>query len=183
MKTLLVLLAALASPALADPWPTIPRAPLDPYPSPSIWNGAYVGTGVTFAATKGRKGQFGGDMFVGFDRRFDNNFVIGVRLDTGYSPLPTALGRDRGIDFAFGEAKVGYAFGRVTPYAFAGGGIGRATAFSSPLPDAATTLNGAFGAGPAFGVGVLGAGVDYHVTDKLTFGVQARVVNGPGGGF
>ena len=118
---LLVLLAALASPALADPWPPMPSAPLDPHSSPSIWNGAYVGTGVTFAATKGRNNQFGGDAFAGIERRFDNNFVIGVRLDTGYSPLPASLGRYRGVD--------------------------------------------------------------YRVTDRLTFGARARVVSGPDGGF
>jgi opacity protein-like surface antigen len=183
MKSLLVLLVALASPALADSALTIPPAPIDPNPSPSIWNGAYVGTGVTFAATKGRKGQFGGDVFAGYDRRFDNNFVIGVRFDTGYSPLLNPTGLYQGVDFALGEVKVGYDFGRVTPYAFAGGGVARATAFSSPLPDAATTMNGAFGAGPGFGVATVGAGLDYRITNNLTIGVQARVVNSPGGGF
>jgi opacity protein-like surface antigen len=181
MKSLLVFLA-LAGPALADPALTIPPAPIDPNPSPSVWNGAYVGTGVTFAATKGRKGQFGGDVFAGYDKRFDNHFVIGVKFDTGYSPLLFPSGRFRGADFALGEVKVGYDFGRVTPYAFAGAGVARATAYSSPLPDAATTMNGAFGAGPGFGVGVFGAGVDYHVTNNLTVGVEARVAKG-GGGF
>ena len=79
--------------------------------------------------------------------------------------------------------KLGYDFGRVSPYVFAGAGIARATNFSSPLPDAATTLNGAFGAGPGFGVATFGAGVDYHITPNLTLGVQACVLNGPGGGF
>jgi len=184
MKTLLIFLAALGlSPALADPALTIPASPLDPNPSPSIWNGAYVGAGVSFAAAKGRKGQFGGDVSAGYDKTFANNFVIGVKFDTGYAPFVAPLGRFRGFDFAMGEVKVGYDFGRVTPYVFAGGGLARATAFSSALPDAATTMNGAFGAGPGFGVATFGAGVDYHVTNNITVGVQARVLNGQGGGF
>jgi opacity protein-like surface antigen len=187
MQTLLVLLAALvAAPAFADPALTIPAAPIDPNPSPSLWNGAYVGSGVTFAAAKGQKGQVGGDVFAGYDKTFANNFVIGVRFDTGYSPFLTPSGRFRGFDFAMGEVKLGYDFGRVSPYVFAGGGIARATNFSSPFPDAATAVNGAFGTGPGFGVATFGAGVDYHITNNITVGVQARVVNGaggPGGGF
>lgn len=183
MKTLLVLLAALASPALADPALTIPPTPIEPQPSPSVWNGVYVGAGVTFAATKGRKGQFGGDVFAGYERRLDNHFVIGVRFDTGYSPLLAPAGRFRGVDFAMGEVKVGYEFGRVTPYLYAGGGAARATAFASVLPDPGATLNGLFGRGPGFGIATFGGGVDYRVTDKVTIGVSAGVVNGPGGGF
>ena len=183
MKTLVILAVLAAAPAYADSALTIPTTPIDPNPSPSIWNGAYVGTGVTFAATKGQKGQFGGDVFAGYDKKFANNFVIGMRFDTGYSPFLAPSSRLRGFDFAMGEVKVGYDFGRVSPYVFAGGGIARATAFSSPLPDAASTMNGAFGAGPGFGVVEFGAGVDYHVTNNITVGVQARAVNGPGGGF
>jgi len=183
MKSIALLAVLAAAPAYADSTLTIPPAPIDPNPSPSVWNGVYVGTGVTFAAVKGRKGQFGGDVFAGYDKRIGNNFTIGVRFDTGYSPLLTPSGRFRGFDFAIGEVKLGRDFGRVTPYIFAGAGIARATNFSSLLPDAATTMNGAFGSGPGFGVATFGAGVDYHVTNNVTVGVQARVVNGPGGGF
>jgi opacity protein-like surface antigen len=184
MKTLFVLFALLVpAPALADAALTIPPAPIDPNPSPSIWNGAYVGAGVSFAAAKGRKGQFGGDVSAGYDKTFANNFVIGVKFDTGYAPLVAPLGRFQGFDFAMAEVKVGYNFGRVTPYVFAGGGLARATAFASPFPDAATTMNGAFGAGPGFGVATFGAGVDYHVNNNITVGVEARVANAPGAGF
>lgn len=183
MKILVLALAALATPALADPALTIPAAPIDANPSPSIWNGAYVGSGVSFAATKGRKGQVGGDVFAGYDRTFDNHFVIGLKFDTGYAPFLAPLGRFRGVDFAMGEVKVGYELGRLTPYVFAGGGIARATNFASSAPDAASSMNGAFGSGPGFGVSTFGAGVDYHITPNLTVGVQARVLNGQGGGF
>ena len=135
-----------------------------------------------FAAAKGQKGQVGGDVFAGYDKRLANNFVIGVKFDTGYAPFLTPSGHFRGFDFAMGEVKLGYDFARVSPYVFVGGGLARATNFSSPFPDAATTLNGAFGAGPGFGVATFGAGVDYHVTNNLTVGVEARVVK-PSGGF
>ena len=180
MRTFALLLCLAPAAALADPL-TIPPAPIDPNPSPSIWNGAYVGGGVSFAAAKGRKGAVGGDVFAGYDKTFPNNFVIGLRFDTGYAPFVAPVGRYRGLDFAMGEAKVGYDFGRVTPYVFAGGGIARASNFASPFPDAATTMNGAFGTGPGFGVATFGAGVDYRVTPNITVGVQARVLNAPGG--
>ncbi len=183
MKTLALLAVLAAAPAYADPSLTIPPALIDPNPSPSVWNGAYFGTGVTFAAAKGQKGQVGGDVFAGYDKTFANNFVIGARFDTGYTPFLTPSGRFQGFDFALGQVKLGYDFGRVSPYVFAGAGVARATNFSSPLPDAATTLNGAFGAGPGFGVATFGAGVDYHISHNLTVGLQARVINGPGGGF
>ena len=183
MKPLCLALALAASPALADPALTIPAAPLDANPSPSIWNGVYVGAGVGFSAAKGRKGQVGGDVFAGYDKTFDNHFVIGVKFDTGYSPFLAPLGRFRGVDFAMGEVKVGYDFGRVTPYVFAGGGVARATNFASSFPDAVTSLNGAFGSGPGFGVTTFGAGVDYRLTPNITLGVEARVINGQGGGF
>lgn len=173
-------LAFAAAPALADPL-TIPPPQVDAHPSPSVWNGLYVGTGVTFAAVKGQKGGFGGDVFAGYDRRFDNNFVLGVKFDTGFAPF--AYERYRGFDYAMGSLKLGYDFGRVTPYVYAGAGLARATPFSSELPNAGATLNGVFGQGPAQGVGALGAGVDYRLTNNVTIGVAAGVFRGAGEGF
>jgi opacity protein-like surface antigen len=185
MRKLLPIAAvlALAAPALADDALTIPPLEIDPHPAPSIWNGLYVGTGVTFAATKGQKGQFGGDVSAGYDKRFDNNLVLGVKFDTGFAPFLTNAGRFQGFDYAMGSVKLGYDFGRVTPYVYAGGGLARATAFSSELPDAGATMNGVFGRGPGFGVSTFGAGVDYHVTNNVTIGVSAGMVKGPDAGF
>jgi opacity protein-like surface antigen len=76
--------------------------------------------------------------------------------------------------------KLGYDFGQVTPYVYAGAGMARATAFNSAFPNAGDTLNGAFGQGPGMGVGAFGAGVDYHVTNNLTVGVSAGVMRGGG---
>jgi outer membrane immunogenic protein len=177
-------LALLACPAFAGEALTIPAAPIDPHPQPSLWNGLYVGSGLTFAAAKGQKGQVGGDVFVGYDKTFDNHFVLGVKFDTGYQPLMTPSGRFRGYDFAMTDVKIGYEFGRVTPYIYAGGGFARATAFNSGLPNADTSINGLFyGPGPAQGVTACGAGVDYHVTNNVTIGVSAGMVRGPGDGF
>ena len=185
MQTPMVLALALAlvsAPALADDALTIPPVQIDPHPSPSIYSGLYVGTGVTFAAIKGSKGAFGGDVFAGYDKHFDNNLVLGVKFDTGFAPF--AFGRYRGFDYAMGEVKLGYDFGRVTPYLYAGGGMARATAFSSELPDAGATMNGLFGQGPGRGIGAFGAGVDYHVNNNVTIGVSAGVVRGgPAEGF
>jgi opacity protein-like surface antigen len=189
MKSASVLLAALglarlASAAIADESLTIPPLTIDPHPEPSIWNGLYVGTGVTFAAAKGQKGQFGGDVFAGYDKTFENHLVLGVRFDSGYEPLLTSSGRFRGFDYAMTNVKLGYDFGRVTPYVYVGGGLAHATVFNFGLPDANAALNGLFyGPGGARAVTALGAGVDYHVTNNVTIGVSAGVVNGPARGF
>jgi opacity protein-like surface antigen len=189
MKSAPVLLAALwfagfASAASADDSLTIPPLTIDPHPEPSIWNGLYVGTGVTFAAAKGQKGQFGGDVFVGYDKTLENHLVLGVNFDTGYAPFQTPSGRFHGFDYAMTNVKLGYDFGRVTPYIYAGGGLAHATAFNSGFPNADATINGLFsGPGGARAVTTLGAGVDYHVTNNVTVGVSAGVIKGPGGGF
>src|SRR4051794_35706084 len=161
---LAALIALIGAPVFADEALTIPPLAIDPHPAPSIWSGVYVGSGVTFAATKGRKGSFGGDVFAGYDRHFDNNFVLGARFDTGFAPAFFPSGRFRGYDFALGSVKLGYDFGRVTPYLYAGGGLARATAFASEFGNAEATMNGLFGQGPGRGVAVFGGGVDYRVT-------------------
>ncbi len=177
------LLALLPTPALADGALTIPPLQIDPHPAPSVWDGLYVGTGVTFAAIKGQKGAFGGDVYAGYDHEFSNNFVLGVQFDTGYAPFPTFGGRFQGFDYALGEARVGYDFGRLQPYVYAGGGLARETAFPSEFPDANATINGLFGQGPGHGVTVFGAGFDYHLTKNVTVGLSAGVINGPGAGY
>lgn len=174
-------LALVSAPAIADEALTIPPVRIDPHPEPSIWSGLYVGSGVSFSAIKGSKGAFGGDVFAGYDKHFDNNFVLGVKFDTGFAPF--ALGRYRGFDYAMGSVKLGYDFGQVTPYVYAGAGMARATAFSSGLPNAGDSLNGVFGPGPGRGVGAFGAGVDYHVNNNITIGVSAGVMRGAMDGF
>jgi outer membrane immunogenic protein len=190
MKRLVLALLALlpasafAQSAVVNPGLTIPVEPIDPNPTPSIWNGLYVGGGVSVWGGKGQKGGVGGDVFAGYDHEFKNNLVLGVKLDTGYAPFTSMSGRFRGFDYTVGTVKLGYDFGKVTPFVYAGGGIARATNFASG-PDAGATLNGAFGSGPGFGVTTFGAGVDYHVTNNVTLSVSGGVMkgNGPASGF
>ena len=100
------MLALVAGPAFADEALTIPPVQVDPHPAPSIWSGLYVGSGVTFAAIKGSKGAFGGDVFAGYDKHFDNNFVLGVKFDTGFAPFALrALSRLR-LRAGDGEARL-----------------------------------------------------------------------------
>lgn len=178
------LFAILSTPAFADGALTIPPLTVDPNPAPSMWQGLYVGTGVTFAAIKGQKGAFGGDVYAGYDHEFQNNLVLGLKFDTGFAPFASTYPRFTGFDYAMGSVKLGYDLGRITPFVYAGGGLARATAFSSELPDAAATINGVFGQGPGFGVAAFGAGFDYRVTNNVTVSVSAGVMNGPpGAGF
>jgi len=174
-------LALASAPAFADGALSIPPLTVDPNPAPSMWNGLYVGTGVTFAAIRGQKGAFGGDVYAGYDHEFQNNLVLGMKFDTGFAPFASTYPRFTGFDYAMGSVKVGYDFGRVTPFVYAGGGIARATAFYSEFPDANATINGAFGQGPGFGVTTFGAGVDYRVNNNITVSVSAGMVNGPPG--
>lgn len=177
-------LLVACAPAFADSALTVPPLTVDPDPAPSMWNGLYVGTGVTFAAVKGQKGGFGGDVTAGYDHEFANNLVLGLKFDTGFAPFASATPRLQGFDYAMGSIKVGYDLGRITPFVYAGGGLARATAFASEFPDANATLNGVFGQGPGFAVKTFGAGFDYHVTNNVTVSVSAGVINGPpGAGF
>src|SRR5580692_3507695 len=91
MRPVLVLTAllALGSAVQADspPSPALPSLALDPLaPPPSIWKGLYVGTDIFFESVKGSKGLVGGGAFIGYDKRFDNNLVLGVQASTGYAP-------------------------------------------------------------------------------------------------
>jgi opacity protein-like surface antigen len=177
MKSMFALLAFLAIPAFADETLTIPSIALDPHPA-SAWEGVYAGTGVTFAVAKGQKGRAGGDVFAGYEKHFDNRFVLGARFDTGFAPVLGGRGKFAGYDFALASVKLGYAFGRATPYLYAGAGLARATAFAAELPDAAATMNGAFGSGRPSAVTTFGGGVDYRITNNVSIGVSAGVVRG-----
>jgi outer membrane immunogenic protein len=182
IRPLLLLIAALlAAPAAAADLPTIPPLVIDPHPQPFDWKGLYVGSGVTFSAAKGQKGQVGGDVFAGYDKRFDNHFVLGVRFDTGYQPWLLPTGRFKGFDFAETSVKVGYEMGRLTPYVTLGGGLAKATSFHSGLPDADNSINGLFyGPGAAQPVTSVGGGFDYALTNNVRVGLSAHVYNGPG---
>lgn len=162
----------------------LPSLAADPETQAPNWSGFYVGAGVSATAFKGAKAQFGGDVFAGYDHRFDNNVILGVRFDTGYSPWAFPSGPYRGFSFGEADVKVGYAMGRLTPYVIAGAALARPS-YGADFGDLSQSVNGLFsGPGAVQAVGTAGVGVDYAVTNNVTVGIEARVSNGgPFGAF
>jgi opacity protein-like surface antigen len=182
---LLVLTACglAAAPAVAADLPSRTASPLpslaaDPQTQAPSWSGFYVGAGVSVVSFKGAKGQAGGEFFGGYDHRFDNNVILGVRFTTGYSPWAFPAGPYRGFSFGETDVKLGYAMGRVTPYVLAGAALARPS-YGADFGDLSQSVNGLFsGPGAVQAVGTAGVGFDYAVTNNLTVGLEARVSNG-----
>ncbi len=141
------------------------------------WRGFYVGTELAAVGFKGAKGAVGGAVFAGYDHRFDDNVVLGVRFSTGYDPFVFG-GPYRGFDFAATSVKVGYEMGRLTPYLSTGVALGRPTNFDNGFANL-DTLNGVFaGPGALRAVGTAGVGFDYALTNNVHVGIEATVNNG-----
>ena len=172
-----------AAPAVAADLPSQASSPLpslaaDPGTQAPNWSGFYVGAGVDVVAFKGAKAQAGGDVFGGYDRRFDNNVILGVRFSTGYSPWVFPGGPYRGFSFGEADVKLGYAMGRLTPYVIAGAALARPS-YGADFGDLGQSVNGLFsGPGAVQAVGTAGVGFDYAVTNNVTVGLEARVSNG-----
>jgi len=173
----------IAAPALAADLPNPSSSPLpslaaDPMTQAPNWSGFYVGAGIDVVSFKGAKAQAGGDVFGGYDHRFDNNVILGVRFATGYSPWAFAGGPYRGFSFGEADVKLGYAMGRLTPYVVAGAALARPS-YGADFGDLGQSVNGLFaGPGAVQAVGTAGVGFDYAVTNNLTVGLEARVNNG-----
>jgi opacity protein-like surface antigen len=174
--------ADLPSQAQGAP-PLFAADPATQTPTPD-WSGFYIGAGADAVAFKGAKAQFGGDVFGGYDHRFDNNVILGVRVSTGYSPWIFANGPYRGFSFGEADMKLGYAMGRLTPYVVVGAALARPS-YGADFGDLSQSVNSLFsGPGAVQAVGTAGVGVDYALTNNITVGVEARVNNGgPFGGF
>lgn len=177
---------AFAGAAFAADLPSqspLPSLAADPGTQAPDWKGFYIGTGIAVASFKGEKGAVGGEVFGGYDHKFDNNVVLGVQFSTGYNPWIFPSGRYHGFDFAETSVKVGYEMGRLTPYVVTGVGVARATNFGGGLANLDNSLNGAFsGPGAAQAVGSVGAGFDYALTNNIHVGLEASVSNvGPFG--
>ncbi|MGD1036066.1 MAG: hypothetical protein ABR878_02510 [Roseiarcus sp.] len=171
--------AAATAPAMAADLPALPSLAADPETQAPNWKGFYVGTELAVASFKGAKGAVGGDVFAGYDRRFDNNVVLGVRFSTGYSPWMFPGGAIRGFDFAETSVKLGYEMGRLTPYVVTGAVLARPTNFGGGPAGANDSLNGVFGGpGALQAVGTAGVGFDYAVTNNVHVGLEATVNNG-----
>jgi len=172
-----------AAPAFAADLPSqasssLPSLAADPANQTPNWSGFYVGAGVSATAFKGAKAQFGGDVYAGYDHRFDNNVVLGVRVSTGYSPWAFPSGPYRGFSFGETDVKLGYAMGRLTPYVVAGAALARPS-YGADFGDLSQSVNGLFsGPGAVQAVGTAGVGFDYALTNNVTVGLEARVSNG-----
>jgi opacity protein-like surface antigen len=167
-----------------NPPPSLPSLALDPQaaPSPSIWKGLYVGADVFFSAGSHSKGVVGGGAFVGYDKHFDNNLVLGIQASTGFVPFSIQHSPFKGYDYGEVSAKVGYEMGRVTPYLATGIVLARpngtpGAGYLSPADSANNVFNGASDLAAS---GVVGAGVDYALTNNTTIGVAAVVGTGHG---
>ena len=188
-RVLLLIAALLAQCAAAQAAdapaqaPTLPSLALDPQaPLPSIWKGLYVGTDIFFSGGKGAKGLVGGGAFAGYDHRFDNNLVLGVQASAGFAPFAFQHSPFKGYDYAETTAKIGYEMGRLTPYLTAGIALAKpngnpGAGYSSPTDSINNVFNGASNLAAS---GVVGAGFDYALTDKVTVGMAAVVGTGRG---
>ena len=176
---------AATSPALAADLPALPSLAADPQTQAPNWQGFYVGTELAVASFKGAKDAVGGAVLAGYDHRFDDNVVLGVRFSTGYDPFVFPGGPYRGFDFAETSVKIGYEMGRLTPYVLTGVALARPTNFGDGLANLGNSLNGVFaGPGALRAVGTAGVGFDYAVTNNIHVGVEAAVANGgPLGAF
>lgn len=169
-------------PSASPPPSSLPSLALDPQaPPPSIWKGLYVGTGVVVAGAKGSKPFVGGDAYIGYDHRFDNNLVLGIQASTGYEPYRFFNGPLKGYDYAEVSAKVGYEVGRLTPYLTTG--VALAKPNSAPgYFSASDSMNNIFnGSSDLAASGVIGAGFDYAINNNTSIGLVAKVGAGRGG--
>ena len=166
-----------AAPTAATP--SLPSLALNPE-APSPWAGLYVGSEIEAAFAKGSKPGFGGAAFAGYNRELPNNLVIGIQGSAGYAPYLFANGPYRGFNFAETSAKVGYDMGRFMPYVTAGVAFAKSNAYGVPAYTGATdSMNALFApGGDLHAFGVVGAGVDYRVTNNLSVGVEVRAGSG-----
>jgi opacity protein-like surface antigen len=179
--------AHLPAPSLAAPSSSassLPSLALDPQaPPPSIWKGLYVGADIFLSGGgKRSKGLVGGGAYIGYDRRFDNNLVLGIQATTGFAPFSFQRSPFKGYDYVETSAKLGYEMGRVTPYMTVGIALAKpngapGAGYLSPTDSANAVFNGGSNLGAS---GVIGAGVDYALTNNTKIGVAAVVGTGRG---
>jgi opacity protein-like surface antigen len=175
-------LAADASGAPAAELPNVPLPSMVGTPQANPWTGLYAGTEVVGFSGGHMKG-FGGAGFAGYNHEFDNKLVVGIEGSVGYLPISIQRNPFIGSDFAATRVKLGYDLGRLMPYVTVGAlfakpkapGIG--PGYLGPTDSLNTILNS-----PSHmqTLGSVGAGFDYAVTDKLTFGLSVSAVKGHG---
>jgi opacity protein-like surface antigen len=180
------LVVCLARPARAAddtnaPLPSM-IANSQPYSQANPWTGLYAGTEIVGFSGGHMKGV-GGAGFAGYNHEFDNRLVVGIEGSVGFLPLSIQRNPFIGSDFAATRAKLGYDMGRLMPYVTVGVLLAKpkAPGFGPGYLGATDTLNG-FLNSPSHvqTLGSVGAGFDYAVTDKLTFGLSVSAVKGHG---
>lgn len=174
----------LVQPAWAADIPSVPLPSMIAHPQPTTnpWTGLYVGTEVMGFSGGHMKG-FGGAGFVGYNHEFDNRLVVGIEGSVGYLPYSIQRNPFIGSDFAATRAKFGYDMGRLMPYVTIGALLakpkspGLGAFYLSPTDSLNSILSS-----PSHvqTLGTVGAGFDYAVTDKLTFGLSVSAVKGRG---
>ena len=115
----------------------------------------------------------------GYDYRIGGKYLFGMEQKTGFAAGGDLLGLASGFSFSRTNMKFGYDMGAFRPYVSASFSEARGPAFGANVfaapPDAATPF--AFTSSAT----TVGAGFDYAITDKLSFGmsVSATQVSGP----
>lgn len=184
MKTMLVASAfiAFALPAAAADAVTAPPAPPIaedlPASTPFTWSGPYLGVSgggswlsgdFTLGGVRSQESFDGGVLgaFAGFNHQFDNNVVLGVEGDIGYTWNESdvqGLG-NAGTDVNGAvRARVGFAIDRALIYGAAGWTAASGYTDIPGVTKDSGTMNGY----------TLGAGVDYAITDKMFGRVEYR---------
>jgi opacity protein-like surface antigen len=164
--------------------PPLPSLITNPQPATPTnpWTGLYAGTEIMGFSGGHTKGA-GGAGFVGYNHEFDNRLVVGIEGSVGFLPLSVQRNPFVGSDFAATRAKLGYDMGRLMPYVTIGAilakpkGPGLGADFLNPTDSLNSILSS-----PSHmqTLGSVGAGFDYAVTDKLTFGLSVSAVRGHG---
>jgi outer membrane immunogenic protein len=176
LSTAAVLLMATAASA-ADAVTAVPEAPVaqDIASRGFEWTGGYAGLQGGYGWLDGHfetaglnplDGNFDGASlggFAGFNKQFENNFVVGIEGDIEHNwnetDLETLIGTFTGkVDWQGSiRGRLGYSLGRALVYASAGWAAAHVDADLSTGASASETYNGY----------TIGAGVDYAVTDRV----------------
>lgn len=122
----------------------------------------------------GSSSGFIGGVQVGYDWQFENNFVLGAvadisASDKGFSwrPVPGDEVPDLGGELKYlgtVRARAGYAWDRALVYAHGGFAYGKVESYNLPLDANHTGWT-------------IGAGIEYALTDKISFGTEYAYVD------
>ncbi|HVB88664.1 MAG TPA: hypothetical protein VND97_00545 [Beijerinckiaceae bacterium] len=159
------------------PLPTFAQAPSSAGEAPDPWRGLYAGSDLSF--TSGKYGGIGGGAYIGYNREFDNHWVIGVEGGVGYSPnlfsYPTAAGYNYGVV----SVKTGYDMGRFMPFVTAGMILAKPNDplahYTGPMDSANDLFNQS---GKLSTLTSVGAGFDYAVTNNVSVEMSVSATQG-----